>query len=275
MAPHRIGDTAIAEAAPWIERLARVGFAAKGVLYLTIGVLSARAAMGAGGRTVTDTHGALDTLNGTFGRPLLVIIALGLAGYGVWRLIDAIVDAEDHGRDAKGIAKRIGAAIRGLVHLALAGTAISLALWQGGSGGHDAKAKHWTARLLDAPGGELLVWGVAAAFAGYGLYQLYCAWTTKLDKRLELGRLGSGARRLVIAISRFGIAARGIVFVTVAVLFGRAAMNRDASEAGGTGASMRELFAFGKWPFIAIAAGVAAYGIYELIEARYRRIRVR
>lgn len=267
--------TAADDVAPWIERMARVGFLAKGVLYLTIGVLSARAAIGAGGRTVTDSHGALEALNGTFGRPLLAIIALGLAGYGAWRIIAAITDAEHRGGDAKGIAKRIGSGVRGLVHLALAGTAGSLALWQeGASGGRDATTKHWTARALELPGGVSLIYAIAAVFAGYGIFQLHCAWTAKLDKELDLGRLPTDTRRVVVAISRFGIAARAIVFVTIGVLFARAATNRDANEAGTTGASMRELFTFGRWPFAVVAAGVAAYGVYELLNARYRRIRV-
>jgi hypothetical protein len=275
MATHPLTATAAADAAPWIERMARVGFAAKGVLYLTIGVLSAKSAIGAGGRTVTSTHDAMGVLHGTFGRPLLAIIAAGLAGYGVWLIVSAWTDAEHRGRDGKGIARRISAAVRGLIHIALAGTAVSLVFWQTGGDGADSHAKHWTARLLGAPGGVALVWGVAAAFAGYGLYELYCAWSTKLDKHLELGRLRSSTRRMVIGISRFGIAARGIVFLTVAVLFARAASSRNPNEAGSTGESMRELFAFGRWPFAVIAAGVAAYGLYQLLEARYRRIRAR
>src|SRR5688500_18031438 len=110
MPGHPIGVTAVNDAAPWVERVARVGFVAKGVLYLTIGVLSARAALGAGGRTVTDTHSAMNVLNGAFGRPLLAVLAGGLAGYGLWRVIAAFTDAEGDGRDAKGIAMRIGSA---------------------------------------------------------------------------------------------------------------------------------------------------------------------
>ncbi|MBA2541702.1 MAG: DUF1206 domain-containing protein [Deltaproteobacteria bacterium] len=261
--------------APWIERMARVGFVAKGVLYLTIGILSARSAIGAGGRTVTDTHEAMDALHGTFGRPLLAIIAFGLAGYGLWLIVSAFTDAEHKGHGAKGIAKRIGAAVRGIVHFALAGTAASLVLWQSSGESHDDKAQHWTARVLDTPGGIFLVWGVALAIGGYGLFQLRKAASKKLTKNLNLERLSTRTRQVVMGISRFGVAARGVVFVTIAVLFSRAAMKGDAHEAGSTSASMRELFEFGRWPFVAIAVGVAAYGIYELVEARYRRVRAR
>lgn len=272
---HPTADTAAAIAAPWLERLARVGFAAKGLLYLTIGLLSARSAIGAGGRTVTNTHDAMGVLNGAFGRPLLAIIAAGLAGTGVWQIISAITDADDCGHEPKGIAKRVGAAMRGGVHLALAFAAISFALWQRSGAAQDTKAKHWTMRVLETPGGVYLVWAAAAAIGAFGIYQLYRAWKAKLDKQLELGRLGASARRVVIAISRFGIAARGVVFVTIAVLFARAALKHNPNEAGAVDTSMKKLFAFGRWPFAAIAAGLAAYGLYLLLEARYRRIRAR
>src|SRR5689334_20456449 len=112
-------STAARDAAPWLGRLARVGFVAQGVLYLTIGVLSALAAAGAGGRAVTDAHGAMGVLDGTFGRPLLAILAVGLFGYGAWRIVQSITDAEQKGRDAKGIAQRIGSAAAAIAHIAI------------------------------------------------------------------------------------------------------------------------------------------------------------
>lgn len=267
---------AVHEVAPWLERGARVGFVVKGVLYLTIGVLSALAAAGAGGRTVTNTHDAMGVLDGAFGQPLLVMIAIGLFGYGAWRIVGAVTDAENRGRDAKGIAVRIGHAASGVAHLAVGGAAARLALWDKASGGgHDKHAKDWTARALELPGGQLVVIAVAIGIAAFGLYQLYCAWMAKLDRELDVARLPKGIQRIVIAIARFGIAARGVVFVVIGVLFVRAAMNHDPREAGGTGASLRELFAFGRWTFVVIATGLAAYGVYQLVNARYRRIRVR
>ncbi|MDQ3368350.1 MAG: DUF1206 domain-containing protein [Myxococcota bacterium] len=270
-----IGSMSSRDVAPWIERLARVGFAAKGVLYLTVGALATSAALGSGGRTGADSRGAMNRLiEAPFGRPLLGIIAIGLLGYAVWRIVQAIKDPEHRGTDAKGIAMRIGFFVRGLIHLGLAGTAASLALWQrgGGSGGGGDRAREGTAEALKLPGGVYLLYAIAAAFAGYGVYQLYKAAKSKLGKQLELGRLAHGTRRVVIGVSRFGIAARGIVFGTVGVLLYRAASQSSAKEAGGMGDSMRELASLGKWPFLVIALGLGAYGIYELINARYRRI---
>src|SRR4051812_41737566 len=108
------------EAAPWVESLARVGFVAKGLLYATIGVLAGCAGLGRGGDT-TDTRGAMASLvSAPFGRTLLILIAIGLIGYSVWRFVEAITDPDRRGNDAKGLAMRTGFFIRAGVHLWLA-----------------------------------------------------------------------------------------------------------------------------------------------------------
>src|SRR5215208_2228583 len=108
--------TATPDVAPWIERMARVGYTAKGILYITIGYLAARAALGRGGR-VTDTQGALQVVNGSeSGRAVLLLIAAGLIGYAVWRLVEAVADPERRGTGLKGILLRLGFALRGAFH---------------------------------------------------------------------------------------------------------------------------------------------------------------
>jgi hypothetical protein len=264
------------EVAPWIEGFARIGFAAKGVLYLTISALAASAAVGLGGKANPDSHSALEKLFSVpYGRVLVGVVALGLVGYATWRIIEGITDPQHRGHDAKGIAMRIGSIGRGVLHLALAGAAGTLAVYGTASEGHGERTREWTARALAIPGGVYLLWAIAGALFVYGMWQLYCAYRAKLSRQLQLGRVRSQARRAIIGISRFGIAARGIVFATVAVLLARAARDHDARQAGGLGDSLRELFSHGKWPFLTIALGLGAYGIYELINARYRRIEVR
>ncbi len=270
--------SAAREVGPWVERLARVGFLAKSILYITIGVLAAQAAIGhGGGKTVTDQRGAMVRLiSAPFGRLLLAIIALGLLGYAVWRLAQGILDPERHGRDAKGIAIRIGAIGIGIIHLGLAYSAIMLALGHaGGGGGSGDRSRHYSARILEFPGGVIALWLVAGGFVGYGAYQLFRAYKTKLDKQLELGRMSRDAGRWVINVSRFGIAARGVVFGTIGVLFARAARDHNASEAGGLGDSLHELVDLGREPFAVVAFGLIAYGVYQALNARYRRIHMR
>src|SRR5688500_2053345 len=99
------------EASPWIERLARVGFAAKAAVYIIVGGLAARAGLGTGGRT-TDTRGALATILGQpFGQLLLFVVAAGLFGYAAWLVLAAALDPEGRGSDLKGWLKRIGAGL--------------------------------------------------------------------------------------------------------------------------------------------------------------------
>ena len=259
--------------APWVEHLARVGYAAKALLYITIGLLAAQAGLGPGGRT-TDTHGALQTVRGmTFGHLLLLVVAAGLIGYAVWRLVEAVVDPDRRGNDLKGFAIRASFAARGAFHGLLGITAFRIASGSR-SGSATSEPRQWTAFAFDLPGGELLVWLGAAAIAGYGLYQLYRAYVAKLSRQLDLSPLPSRVVGLVVGVSRFGIAARGIVFCLIGFFLARAAAQHDAGEAGGVRESLGAVASWGRWPFVVVALGLVAYGVYELVNARFRRIRV-
>jgi hypothetical protein len=261
------------EVAPWVERLARVGYAAKALLYITVGYLAAQAAVGPGGR-VTDTEGALQVVHdASYGRLLLFVVAAGLLGYGLWRVVEALLDPERRGTEWKALAVRSGFLLRGLFHGALALTAFRLALQERSSGAGD-QVQRWTARAFELPAGELLV-GLAAAYvAGYGVYQFYRAWTPKMQRHLNLAELSQDVRRWVLGVSRFGIAARGVVFCFIGFFLIRAVLRHDAAEAGGLRESLRALANVGRWPFIAVAIGLVAYGVYELLNARYRRISI-
>ncbi len=268
-------DHAIRQVAPWVEKLARLGFVAKAVLYMTIGVLASAAALRLGGTPASGQRGAMGTLvDAPLGRVLLAVIAAGLFGYAAWRFIDAIMDPEGNGREAKGIAKRIRSAAVGVLYAALGASAVKIALGHHEAARDGTQSAHWTGRALATTGGKVALIGIAGAFVAYGIHQLYCAWTAKLDRRLQLGRMSSAARRWLIGASRFGIAARGVVFGTTGILVWRAVQQHDPQKARGLKASMLELFELGRIPFAIISVGLVAYGVYQLIEARYRNIAV-
>jgi hypothetical protein len=261
------------DVAPWVEHLARVGYAAKALLYITIGFLASEAALGRGGR-VTDTQGALQVVHrAAFGRIWLVVVAAGLLGYALWRLVQAIVDPERRGTAPKAIALRAGFAIRGLFHGGLGLTALRLALGDGRGAAGD-QVRRWTARTLDLPAGGLLVGLAALGIGGYGLYQFYRSWSPKLQRHLQLNGLAEGPRKWALGVSRFGIAARGVVFCMIGFFLARAAWEHNPAEAGGVRESLRALASVGRWPFIVVAFGLVAYGVYELVNARYRSITV-
>jgi hypothetical protein len=118
----------------------------------------------------------------------------------------------------------------------------------------------------------LLVWIAAASVTGYGVYQLYRSYAPKLGRQLDLSRLPDPARRWVVGVSRFGIGARGVVFCLIGFFLARAAARHDAAQVGGVRESLGALANIGRWPFVLVALGLVAYGVYELVNARYRRI---
>lgn len=270
------GETAEAAAeyaAPWIERLARVGFAAKALLYGTVGLLAARLALGNGGRAAGARGAMTSVQQAPFGRLLLGLIAIGLVGYAVWRVVQAVLDPERRGKTVKGLSLRLSFAARGLIHAALAVSAFRLAVGNPPEGdGNDAE--RWAARALGITGGRSLLWIIALSIGAFGVYQLYRAFAAKLSRQLQFGKISAELGRWILGVSRVGIAARGIVFIMVALLLGGAAMRQSPSTAGGIDDALQSLTALGKWPFMAIAVGLIAYGAYELLNARYRRIRI-
>ena len=267
------GQAALAPVAPWIERLARIGFAAKAVLYTLVGALALQAAFGNGGDT-TGTQGALQTLvRQPFGAIVLVVIGAGLFGYAAWRMIEAAVDPEHRGNGPKGIALRASFAARGLFHAGLGVQAVRLATGGGSSG--NGGAESWTAKVLEAPFGPWLVMACGAGIVGYGLYQLYRAWVAKLSKQLDLASLSREAGSWVVKVCRAGIGARGIVFVVIGAFLARAGYAHNAAQAADTGEALAVIGRqpFGPWLLAGVAVGLIAYGVYEMVQARYRVIR--
>jgi hypothetical protein len=272
-------DEAVRDARPWIERLARLGFVAKGLLYMTIGALATTAALGLGSmghESALGQRGAMGALlDAPFGRALLVAIAIGLFGYAAWRFVEAVRDPLHHAKDAKGIAKRVRSAVLGAIQLGLGISALKIALGHVEAATDGRTSAQYTARAMHTTGGTLVLWAVAAGLVGFGLFELYAAWQTKLDKELMLGQLSAGARRIVIGASRFGIAARGVVFATTGLIVAHAIQHRNPQEVRGMKTGLVAVFSFaGRWPFAIIAVGLVAYGVYQMLNARYRRIDV-
>src|ERR671910_1591769 len=166
-------DTA-QRARPWMERLARLGYATEGAVYALIGLLATGAAFGTGGRA-TGQHGAFAVLAGSlFGSVLLGLIAVGFLGYALWRSVQAIADPDKEGADVQALGKRVGYGVSAFVYAGLAVSAAGLVLGTASYGG--GSPDDWTALLLSWPFGQLLVVGVGAAVVGVGLHEVYQAY---------------------------------------------------------------------------------------------------
>lgn len=274
----RGASAAARQVAPWVEPAARAGYAAKGAVYVIVGLLAAQAAFGRGGE-VTDSRGAMEAvLRQPAGSFLLVVLAVGMLGYAFWRLVTALVDPENTGEtDAKRIAVRLGYLFRAVLYGGLGVEAIRLATSgrSGGSGGGDS-TEHWTARVLSMPLGQWIVGLAGAGVIAYGLYQLRRAQTGDIRKKLDLRDLDADSERWVIRVGQVGVSARSVVFAMVGWFLIRAAMTSNAEEAGGIGQALAELGStgYGPWVLGLTAIGLVAYGGWQVVKARYRRIAV-
>ena len=240
--------------------LTRVGFAARGLLYLIIGYLALQLGQ------AEDAGGALEHVSREAGAPVLGAVALGFVAYGVWRVADAIFDTQGKGKDGKGIAGRAAGALSGLIHLGLAFTAAKLALGGGSGGDSSNSAESGAAAAMSLPGGDLLLYAAAVILAVAGVAQLAIAVTRGFRKHLAAE---AHDRWWVLAAGIGGHAARGVIFLAAAWLLLGAGLHQEAEEAGALGDALTSLPGTLR---AAVAAGLCLFGAYSLIEARYRII---
>lgn len=264
----REGREAVAKAAPWIVWLARLGYVAKGIVFLAVGVLAVRAAFGGNGGP-EGSEGALRSLLGEpFGGFVLLVTGVGLLGYALWRFVEAALDPENDG-----VAKRFFYAVSGLIYGGLALEAIRLFRGRGGSGEDDTAFR--AAEVMSWPGGRFIVGLAGLVVLGYGLQQIWKAWSGEFTEKLALGSVGGSARRWSLRISRLGVAARGLAIVIMGVYAVIAGIQHDPSEARGMEGALEALQGspLGTLSLIVVGVGLFGYGIYCFLNARYRRIR--
>lgn len=269
-------DAAVSAAAvatrPWVERAARLGYLAKGVVYVIVGALAATAAFDAGGRT-TGSEGALQTvLHQPFGRVLVALVAFGLACYAFWRLIECFADPEGHGTDLEGLVQRGRALVSAAIHASLVWSAVALVAGNGGGNGDDARA--WTAELMSKPFGRLLVALVGVCVLGAAVWEFASAYKAGFRRRMDYHRVGADAARWLVRLGRAGLAARGVVFAVIGSFLVIAAWRADPDRARGLGEALQTLESqpFGPWLLAATAIGLVLYGAHQFAKARLRRI---
>ena len=256
-------------ARPWVEPLARFGYAARGVVYLLVGMLAVQTAIGAR-RHASDTHGALRYV-AEKSIPFLWRLAVGLLGYALWRVVQGVLDAEGKGSDPKGLAKRAAMVGSGLVYGGLALAAVRLARGARDTGGH--ATQEWTARLMSMPAGRWLVAAVGIGVLIGGLMQIRRGWLGKLSDVL-LPKITAAQQRLAVRSGRLGLIARGVVFVLTGGFLIQAARHFNSQEAVGLAGALEALARqpYGAWLLGLTAVGLIAFGVYSLLLARYRRI---
>jgi hypothetical protein len=253
------------------EWLARAGLATRGVIYAVIGVLAIKLALGDGGKA-TNQQGALKTIaEQPFGKVLLIFVAIGLAGYAIWRLTRA---ALGHGREVSDDAKdRVDGLVSGLSYGALFFTALAILFGSGGggSGGGPDKA---TGGVLGWPGGQLLVGIAGLVVIGVGIQQAYKGLKRKFLDETKTEQMSEGVEHAYTAFGIFGHLARTVVFALIGYFLIRAAIDYDPDKAVALDGSLAALAHASYGPLLLgiVAAGLIGFAAYSMADARYRRV---
>ncbi|GAB3258458.1 DUF1206 domain-containing protein [Nocardioides dilutus] len=253
--------TAAAKASnnPVVEWGARLGYGANGVLHLLLAWLAVQVAIGGGGKQASQS-GALGTLaEEPVGQALLWVLAVGFVLLAVWQVTE-IVTQQEAFEKAKAGGKLV-------LYAALAWTSFVFA--SGGRTSSNKETKDFTATLMDAPAGQLLVGLVGVVVLGIAGYHVYKGWKKKFLEDLQ-----EHPGHWAVVAGRIGYIAKGIALVAVGVLFITAAIQHRAGKANGLDGALRSLLDLpaGQVILLGIALGLAAYGVYSFARARYARV---
>jgi uncharacterized protein DUF1206 len=248
--------------------LARAGFAARGIVYVIIGILAIKLALGSGD-TNASQQGALRTIaEQPFGKVLLILIAVGLGGYSLWRLARALLGHGPEGSDSG--FDRVAAFASGVVYAGLCAIAVEILFGSGSSGG----AQKTTAGVFGWPGGTWLVGIAGVVLIGVGLYQGYRGISKDFLADSKTEQMSARTRRWIKWIGTFGHLARMVVFCLVGVFLIKAAIDFNPDKAVGLDGALAKVDHASYGPFLLglVAAGLIAFGTYSLSDARFRRI---
>lgn len=252
------------------EVLSRAGFVARAVVYAIIGVLALRLAAGHGGK-LTDQEGALHTVaQQPFGKLLLTLLAIGLGGYSLWRLVRAAIGHGPEGSDTG--FERIAALASGVAYGAMCGLAIEIL--SGSGGGNAASPKKATAGVFGWPGGTWIVAGAGCVMGGVALYQGYRGITKKFLDDSKVEEMGPRMKEWISRIGTVGHLARMVVFGLVGIFLIKAAIDYKPSKAVGLDGALAKIVhrSYGPALLGIVATGLIAFALYSLSDARYRKI---
>jgi hypothetical protein len=257
---------------PVMRFLARIGYAARGVMYILIGWIAILIAFHKTGQQA-DRTGALHAVAATpVGGVVLWALVAGFAGMALWRLSEAAYGSP--GKDGRKATTRLAALARAVVYGLVAYGILKYAIGAGGPKSSDSQSVDLTATAMREPGGRVLVIVIGLALIGAGAYLAYKAWRKDFLQDMTRGRLRAPARRVVEKLGQFGGIARGVVFATAGVFLVVAAAQAKPQEAKGIDSALRTLAAtpLGPWLLVLVALGLVMFGVFSCCEAKWLKL---
>jgi hypothetical protein len=256
------------ELRPWVARLVRIGYAAKGVIYLLIGVLAFRLAAGLDGGRLLDPDGALGiVVRQPFGQILLALIAIGILTYAAWQFIEGIWDTRLKG-GGWGWWDRALTMIKGAAYATVGWQAARMVL------GFRRSQGDLASDVISVPLGGVFLALVGIGVAIYGVFEVKGAVQARFDDNLDAYRLRREAGTWATLVGRVGNGARGVILTLIGAAFLGAGLERNPEKAGGISDALATLFSqpYGILLAAAVAAGLACFGFFQLLHARYARL---
>ena len=256
----------------YVDWLARAGFAARGVMYVIIGILAIAIAFGSGGHKA-DQSGAARVVGSTpFGAFLLWLLVIGFVGMTLWRLSEALYGGP--GADGRKASSRLIAGFKAVLYAFIAYGITKYALGLGAPKSSNKQSVDLTSTAMSHPGGRILVGIVGVVLIGVGAWLAWRAFERKFLAELRTGEMSPQTRKVVTFLGRFGGIARGIVFSAAGVFLLIAAFTANASKAKGIDATLRAFTKtpVGPWLLVLVAVGLVLFGCYSWAESRWRKV---
>ena len=258
---------------PGLELLERLGYVVRGALYAVIGFLALRIAFSQPGGAATDLTGSLVFLTGNqFGKLVLFVAVVGLGAYSVWGIVRAVFDPLHRGSDASGYIERLGFVSSAISYAAI--VVFGLKILLGSSGGSTDSTQHSIASVLNHPAGGLLTVLIGLVAIGIAAGQFIEAYRAGFKWDLKGAEMSETERNVAIAFGRFGMFARGVVFLIVGWFVLQAGIHNDSSQVQGFGGALLFLLSqpYGHVLLGFVALGFVALGLHSLACARWIRL---
>jgi hypothetical protein len=254
-----------------LEYLARGGFLGYGIIHLLFAWIALQVAFAGSGQQ-SDQSGALQAIaRQSYGKGLLIAIAVGLAAMAIWQAFEAAIGESGEQTRAR-MAERVLSGIRAVLYVYLAWLAVKVVNGANASMGDNYESK--SAGLMGSAGGRWLVALIGLVVLGAGAGMAWYGWKRKFTKHLKTEQMTASTRQPIIRLGMAGYLAKGTAYAIAGILFVTAAVNYDAEQARGLDAALKTLagHAWGVWLLALIAVGIAVYGVYCFAEAKYRKV---